>query len=190
MVDEISSDLNGIKPDAIFCSVGGGGLLAGIILGCKKAGWDDGKRLASYCFCIFSKTKKKKKLFGLSTVLIGAFETIGADCFYQSIQANRQPPETRSSSTCASPRWISFYDPRHEVTLVRLNAITSVASSLGASSPAPGVVRMALDRAGPVRCALVPDSLSMHIAVKFAGNDETKNRFPPYIQAKELIKGF
>lgn len=31
------------KPNAIFCSVGGGGLLGGIIIGCKQVGWDDGK---------------------------------------------------------------------------------------------------------------------------------------------------
>lgn len=32
-----------VKPDAIFCSVGGGGLCAGIMLGCKSVGWDDGE---------------------------------------------------------------------------------------------------------------------------------------------------
>lgn len=33
------------KPDAIFCSVGGGGLLGGVIVGCKDVGWDDGEWL-------------------------------------------------------------------------------------------------------------------------------------------------
>ncbi len=42
MVVEIQSQLRA-KPDAIFCCVGGGGLLGGIILGCKKVGWGDGK---------------------------------------------------------------------------------------------------------------------------------------------------
>ena len=32
------------KPDAIFCSVGGGGLLGGVLVGCKDVGWDDGER--------------------------------------------------------------------------------------------------------------------------------------------------
>jgi L-serine/L-threonine ammonia-lyase len=47
MVREISGQLPlGItKPDAILCCVGGGGLLGGIIMGCKEVGWDDG---ASY----------------------------------------------------------------------------------------------------------------------------------------------
>lgn len=42
MILEIRDQLQK-KPDAIFCSVGGGGLLGGIILGCKEVGWDDGK---------------------------------------------------------------------------------------------------------------------------------------------------
>lgn len=31
-----------IKPDAIICSVGGGGLLGGILEGCSKTPWNDG----------------------------------------------------------------------------------------------------------------------------------------------------
>jgi len=44
MIKEISTQLPN-KPDAIFCSVGGGGLLGGIIVGCKQVGWDDGEPL-------------------------------------------------------------------------------------------------------------------------------------------------
>jgi hypothetical protein len=42
MIEEIATDLD-VKPDAIFCSVGGGGLLSGVMLGCKMVGWDDGE---------------------------------------------------------------------------------------------------------------------------------------------------
>ena len=43
MIAEIQTQLpRGIKPTALFCSVGGGGLLSGVIEGCKGAGWDDG----------------------------------------------------------------------------------------------------------------------------------------------------
>lgn len=42
MVHEISEQLPN-KPDAIFCSVGGGGLLGGLIVGCRDVGWDDGQ---------------------------------------------------------------------------------------------------------------------------------------------------
>ena len=41
MIQEVKSQLQQ-EPDAIFCSVGGGGLLGGIIVGCKKVGWDHG----------------------------------------------------------------------------------------------------------------------------------------------------
>lgn len=44
MIKEMSNQLPS-KPDAIFCSVGGGGLLGGIIVGCSRAGWDDGALL-------------------------------------------------------------------------------------------------------------------------------------------------
>lgn len=42
MVHEIANQLPS-KPDAIFCSVGGGGLLGGVLVGCKDVGWDDGE---------------------------------------------------------------------------------------------------------------------------------------------------
>lgn len=42
MINEIAHQIP-TKPDAIFCSVGGGGLLGGVTVGCKDVGWDDGK---------------------------------------------------------------------------------------------------------------------------------------------------
>ena len=45
MVHEIQRQLpEGVKPDAIFCSVGGGGLAGGVMEGCGAVGWDNGKR--------------------------------------------------------------------------------------------------------------------------------------------------
>ena len=41
MVLEVAKEIG--KPDAIVCSVGGGGLLGGILQGCSSLGWDDGK---------------------------------------------------------------------------------------------------------------------------------------------------
>ena len=43
MIPEIQDQLGSVKPDAIFCSVGGGGLAGGVIIGCKEVGWDDGE---------------------------------------------------------------------------------------------------------------------------------------------------
>jgi L-serine/L-threonine ammonia-lyase len=41
MIKEIAKQIPK-KPDAIFCSVGGGGLFGGILTGCEAVGWDDG----------------------------------------------------------------------------------------------------------------------------------------------------
>ncbi|KAJ7905260.1 tryptophan synthase beta subunit-like PLP-dependent enzyme [Mycena olivaceomarginata] len=118
----------GCKPNAIFCSVGGGGLLGGIIIGCDQVGWD--------------------------SVPIVALETIGSNCFYHSMALNRQ------GGAVVLPEG---------VTAAHFSAFSSKASgSLGASLPAAGVVKRALERAGRVICVSVPDELSMQAASLFA----------------------
>ena len=62
IVDELVHQL-GRKPDAIVCSVGGGGLMTGLVLGTKRVGWSD--------------------------VPLVSMETVGADSFYKSTQENR-----------------------------------------------------------------------------------------------------
>lgn len=42
MIEEIHKQISPVKPDAVFCSVGGGGLFGGVMTGCRKVGWDDG----------------------------------------------------------------------------------------------------------------------------------------------------
>lgn len=59
-------------------------------------------------------------------------------------------------------------DDEHGVAIAHLNKIESRASSLGASSPAAGVVKMALEREGRVACVTVPDALSMQSTFLFA----------------------
>lgn len=77
LIDEVAD--TDFKPEAIILSVGGGGLLAGVIEGLKRCGWGD--------------------------VPVIAVETEGADSFSQSVAAGQR---------------------------VALNAITSIATSLGA----------------------------------------------------------
>ncbi|KAI0262897.1 tryptophan synthase beta subunit-like PLP-dependent enzyme [Gloeopeniophorella convolvens] len=124
------------KPAAVFCSVGGGGLLGGVIAGCRDAGWDD--------------------------VPIVALETHGSACFYHSLAANRAPD-------VGPPAGVSVRtDAAHGVRVAHVAQLTSRATSLGASEPAAGVVRAALDRAGGVRSVTVPDELTMQLAGAFA----------------------
>ncbi|KAG5727582.1 L-serine dehydratase [Termitomyces sp. T112] len=133
MVSEISSQLSS-KPDAIFCSVGGGGLLGGLIHGCRQIGWDD--------------------------VPLITLETIGSDCFFHSISLNSG--RFNSVKKLLPPDVNVVEDLEHGVTLAHFNKFSSRASgSLGASQPSPRVVKMALSRSGNVVCASVPDELSM-----------------------------
>ncbi|KDQ59473.1 hypothetical protein JAAARDRAFT_33046 [Jaapia argillacea MUCL 33604] len=138
MVTEIARQIPD-KPDAIFCSVGGGGLLGGLVVGCKNIGWDD--------------------------VPLVALETIGSNCFYQSIRLNSQHDYTL-------PNGVQVVDDStHNIPLAHLTKLTSRASgSLGASQPSAGVVKMVMERRGGIRCVSVPDEMSMQ-AVEFFAED-------------------
>ena len=41
MIDEVAAQLRGGRPDAVLLSVGGGGLLCGVVEGLRRNGWDD-----------------------------------------------------------------------------------------------------------------------------------------------------
>ncbi|OAX38039.1 tryptophan synthase beta subunit-like PLP-dependent enzyme [Rhizopogon vinicolor AM-OR11-026] len=146
MVTEMQKQLP-IQPDAIFCSVGGGGLIGGIIQGCKNVGWDE--------------------------VPIVALETTGSNCFYNAIAINTQhftskvPSIPSIEAEDSSPYTIEIVD-KDNVAIPYMKELKSRAASLGASSPASGVVRMALDRAGGVRCVCIPDEMAMYTARLFA----------------------
>ncbi|KAF8061480.1 tryptophan synthase beta subunit-like PLP-dependent enzyme [Lyophyllum atratum] len=140
MIEEIRTQLPH-KPDAIFCSVGGAGLLGGIIKGCKRVGWDD--------------------------VPIVALGTIGSDSFFHSMSCNGERFNHINKSL--PPDVDVVYDEETGVTLAHFNKFTSKASgSLGASQPSAKVVKMALEREGDVKCVSVPDELSMQALVSFA----------------------
>ncbi|KAF7295118.1 PALP domain-containing protein [Mycena indigotica] len=142
LVSELAHQLPQTRPRAIFCSVGGGGLLGGVIKGCARAGWD--------------------------AVPIVALETIGSDCFYHSLALNRQGQGVDLPAGVKA-----IYDQTHQVWLAHFSSFASKASgSLGASQPAAGVVKMALERAGPVISVTVPDELSMQAAYNFADDHQ------------------
>ncbi|HDY87650.1 MAG TPA: pyridoxal-phosphate dependent enzyme [bacterium] len=61
LIDEVKQ--SGLKPDAIVLSVGGGGLLCGVLQGMEKNGWND--------------------------IPVVAVETLGADSFHQSVQTGK-----------------------------------------------------------------------------------------------------
>ena len=154
MIAEIRTQLpHGVKPAAVFCSVGGGGLLGGVIEGCRNAGWDDG----APSFPPSQKSWKVVKTAGVVPVV--ALETHGSACFYHSVAANRAPTEPPAGVTLRTDG----------VRVAHIAELKSKATSLGASEPSAGVVRAALDRAGGVKCVTMPDEATMQLAGAFAG---------------------
>lgn len=64
MIQEVAASLGpNVKPGAVLVSVGGGGLLCGVIQGLQDVGWTD--------------------------VPVVAMETVGADCFNAAVKAGR-----------------------------------------------------------------------------------------------------
>lgn len=162
MIDEVRDALpRDVKPDAVLCSVGGGGLLGGVITGCRRVGWEDGELTTAS-----SRWGKRPLSFLSSSVPIVGLDTHGANAFYESMMANRSSAEVKTSSVAPA----SFtLDGTHDVHIAHLAGITSRAACLGATSPSAGVVRMALDREGPVRCVCMSDQMSLTSVLKFAG---------------------
>lgn len=104
----------------------------------------------------------------LFPVPIIALETIGSNCFYYSMSLNGQGFNTIYQML--PPGVEVIQDEETGLKLAGFNRFTSKASgSLGASQPAARVVSMALERKGGVKCASVPDALSMQALVSFAG---------------------
>lgn len=161
MVHEISHQL-GQKPDAIFCSVGGAGLLAGIIVGCQAVGWDHGR-----CISSFGRFFETQNCIIATLVPLVALETIGSDCFYWSMSLNGG--RFNSEKKVLPPGANLVYNEENKVHLAHFTGFSSKASgSLGASEPAPKVVNMALERKGGVKTVSVPDELSMQTLAFFA----------------------
>ncbi|KAG0231617.1 hypothetical protein BGW41_002146 [Actinomortierella wolfii] len=76
MVEELKVQMGSVEPDAIICSVGGGGLLCGVIQGCQKVGW--------------------------TNTPILAVETHGADSLNQAIKAEKLVTLPKISSIASS----------------------------------------------------------------------------------------
>lgn len=160
MITEVARQLpQNTKPDAVFCSVGGGGLAGGVITGCQSVGWDDGKYLSS-----LKDMYHAAEPFEVPLVTV---ETSGSNCFYQSLALNKGP--FLSIPTSPPDNVEAVYNAKNDVTVARLSKITSQATSLGASVPAPAVVKMALDRKGGVKSIHTDDVLAMQSCLRFAG---------------------
>ena len=99
-------------------------------------------------------------------VPVVALETAGSNCFYQSLALN---PGVFSVVSEAADGVRAERCADFDVTVAHLPKLTSRATSLGASSPAAGAIRMALDRKGGIKSVCVDDEFAMKAALLFAG---------------------
>ena len=96
-------------------------------------------------------------------------ETHGSNCFYQSLSLNDGPFIGTVESRMVPVGTIAKYDQEHDVTVAHIAKLTSRISSLGATSPAPAVVKMALQRIGGVKSVCVSDEHTMQACLSLAG---------------------
>ncbi|XP_047466547.1 serine dehydratase-like isoform X2 [Mugil cephalus] len=99
VITEVAASLGpSVKPGAVLVSVGGGGLLCGVVQGLKDAGWND--------------------------VPIIAMETVGADCFNAAVKAGRVVTldDITSEAKCLGAKTVckkAFeYSQSSEVTII------------------------------------------------------------------------
>lgn len=118
-MDEINSQLNGNIPDCLIISVGGGGLAVGIIEGMIKYGWMS------------------------AGVKLIAVETIGANCFNESIKADR---------------------------VVTLDKITSIAKTLGAKKCTDKLFSYWKQYSQNIESIVVSDKDAVEACCKYLGN--------------------
>jgi len=116
LVDEVAAQ--GLQPDAVVVSVGGGGLLCGVLLGMERHGWHKTRVLA--------------------------VETHGADSFKQAADAGE---------------------------LVTLDAITSLATTLGARTVAPELMRWKERRS--IEHHLATDAEAVEACIRFLDDHRT-----------------
>lgn len=110
MIDEVAQA--GLKPDAVLLSVGGGGLLCGVLEGLHRNGWHQ--------------------------VPVIAVETVGADSYAQSLQANQR---------------------------IELPRIASIATSLGARQVAQQAFDWS--KRHPIRSTVVTDRQAVAACLRF-----------------------
>lgn len=98
-----------------------------------------------------------------------AVETHGSNCFYQSLSLNKGDSVGTVQSRPPCEGTEAEYHSELDVAVARLSKLTSRATSLGASSPSPSVVKMALEREGGVKSLCVSGEMAMQTATSFAG---------------------
>ncbi|CAE6426975.1 unnamed protein product [Rhizoctonia solani] len=181
LIHEIDRQLpTGAKPDAILCSVGGAGLLGGVLRGINSVGWNQSKH-TSMAFCVDITSNIPIGTSPPAQVI--TLETIGANCYHLSLLANMGDSISQRyipNDVAVSAHLALIPDAkRAKVAIAKLPAITSKAASLGASSPSQLVLEMGLarndtatlDRSkfGGLTPVSIPDELAMRSTLGLLG---------------------
>jgi L-serine/L-threonine ammonia-lyase len=146
--DQLKTAGMSTPPDAVVCSVGGGGLLAGILNGMDENGWPDGERKFQALLLQSIANEQSKR-----SVPVIACETTGASSLHHSLKS------TYSQSTPSA-------------TQATLPGITSIATSLGARTPSLKAVDACLRHPGGVVSLLADDKRAVNAVVEFASEFE------------------
>jgi hypothetical protein len=135
------------------------------------------------CRVVIERLKPNACLTSFPVPII-AVETHGSACFCHSVQATKGdesrlpagavvqqttvPDALQAYSTKRSTRRDEPVENR-TVRVAHLASLSSRATSLGASSPSPSTVSMAVHRKGAVRSVTVSDERAMEAALRFTG---------------------
>lgn len=146
MMSEVAASLGpGVKPGAVLLSVGGGGLLCGVVQGLEDVGWLD--------------------------VPIIAMETVGADCFNAAVNAGKLvtlDDITRSGSKVKCLIWRGFQTQR--VLLPVFCSFPSEAKCLGAKTVCQKAFEHSRRSDLSIISALVTDQQALHAVQAFLGD--------------------
>lgn len=148
MMAEVAASLGpGVKPGAVLLSVGGGGLLCGVVQGLEDVGWVD--------------------------VPIIAMETVGADCFNAAVKAGRLvtlDDITRSGSKVRCLILVGFPDAAGPTSCFFFCSFPSEAKCLGAKTVCQKAFEHSRRSDLSIISELVTDQQALHAIRAFLGD--------------------
>ena len=121
MIHEAARQLpSGVVPDAVLCSVGGGGLLGGVIRGMNEVGWNQSALFN--VVILYAPALHALTTYGVAQII--TFETHGSNCFHLSLLANSDDPA--ASPFIPEGTVLSEVPPLSDLQRVRFSAVPCV----------------------------------------------------------------
>ncbi|KAF8323168.1 tryptophan synthase beta subunit-like PLP-dependent enzyme [Clavulina sp. PMI_390] len=148
MIDEIAEQLppGSTPPDAIVCSVGGGSLIGGMMIGCDRQQW--------------------------AQTRIVAVEPIGSDTLYHSVHLNESPDHLKE----LAPGTDIVNNEEHSVQLVTkipTSIATSLGARITAAAIVKKILARRKEDKSLVTCVDISDEVAMKGCLGFADDHKT-----------------